>query len=62
MSLRARKARVLLLDDRIDILDGNAAGSSPANELFRTVADILALVRVSSAVLGPSANFHISFT
>ena len=62
MSTRARKARVSLLDDRIDILDKNAAGSSPPKEVFRTVAAILALVRVSSPALTPSANSRISFT
>ena len=46
MSTRARKAKVSLLDDKIHILDRGAAEYSPAKEVFKTVAAILALVRV----------------
>ena len=62
MSTHTRKARVSLLDDRIDILDKNAAGSSPAKKVFGTVATILVLVRVGSPALGPSADSHVPFS
>ena len=50
MATRKHKAKVSLLDDRIDILDGDAVGASPAKQVFKTVSTTLALVRVSVPV------------
>jgi len=52
----ARKTRVSLLDDKIDILDRGAVEASPVKQVFRTVSAIIALVRVSTLVLHPSVN------
>ena len=48
MATRARKAKVLLIDDRIDILNRDVAETFPANQAFRAVNGILALVRVGA--------------
>jgi len=50
MGVRRRKA-IVSLDDKIDILDKNAAEDSPAKQVFKTVSAILALVRVSAVAL-----------
>ena len=47
MATRTHKAKVSLLDDRIDVLNKDAAEASPAKQVFRTVSTTLALVRVS---------------
>ena len=47
MATRAHEAQASLLDDRIFILDRNLAEPFPADEVFKTVSAILALVRVS---------------
>jgi len=45
----ARRQKVTVsLDDKIDILDKRAVEDSPANQVFKTVRVILALVRVSA--------------
>lgn len=51
-----RNAKVSLLDDRIDILNGGAVEASPAKRVFQTVSTILALVRVSDLVLDLPVN------
>jgi len=45
-------------DDRIDTLDRNAVGASPARQIFRTVSTIIALIRVSILALLPPADSH----
>ena len=60
MSTRARKAWLSLLDRRVGVLNRGAAERSPAEEVFRTVAAILALVWVSVPVQCPSTNSRIS--
>ncbi|KAF9790923.1 kinase-like domain-containing protein [Thelephora terrestris] len=45
MTTRTRKSQMSVLDDRIDILDKNAAEPSPIKKVFSTVSAILALVR-----------------
>lgn len=60
MQTRTREAEVPLLDDRIDILNRNAGDASPANQVFRTVSTILALIRVGAPVLRSSVNRYIS--
>ena len=47
MATRTRKAKVSLLDDRINILNNDAVEASPAKQVFRNVSTTLALVRVS---------------
>ena len=46
MATHAHEAQISLLNDRIVILDRNLVDAFPANEVFRAVSDILALVRV----------------
>jgi len=58
MTKRTRKAKALLLDDRIDVLNRNAAEDSPAKQIFKTVRTTLALVRVSTPTLLPHMDFH----
>jgi len=48
MTTRTRKAKMSLLDDRIDILNGDAAKASTVKQVFRTVSTAIALVRVSA--------------
>ena len=62
MATHAHESPVSLLNDRIHVLDKNAAGSSPAKQVFRNVGAILALVRVSAFALRPSANSRVSLT
>lgn len=50
MAVRASNVQVSL-DDRIEILNRNAAEASQAKKVFRTVSTILGLVRVRSVVL-----------
>jgi len=50
MGVRRRKA-IVSLDDKIDILNKNAAEDSPAKQVFTTVSAILVLVRVSVVAL-----------
>ena len=45
-----------LLDDRINILDRNAADATPIQQVFSAVSGILVLVRVSTLALHPSWN------
>ena len=52
MTTRTRKAKASLLNDRIDILNKDAAETSAAKQVFRTVSATLALVRVSVPILG----------
>ena len=54
------EAQILLLDDRINILESNAAEYSPAKHAFEAVGDILALARVSILLLSPPVSFRIS--
>ena len=57
MATRTRKVHESLLDDRINILDGKAAGAPPgAKQVFKTVSDILALVRVGALTLRSSVS------
>lgn len=58
MATRTRKAKVSLLDDRIDILNRNAVEASSAKQVFRTVSATLALVRVGAPILHPPAYSH----
>ena len=48
MAARTRRAKVSRINDKIDILNRNAAETFPANQVFRTVSVILSLVRVSA--------------
>ena len=48
MAARTRRAKVSRINDKIDILNRNAAKTFPANQVFRTVSVILSLVRVSA--------------
>jgi len=48
MATRTRKAEAQLLYDRINILSRCTVGTSPADQVFRTVSSILTLVRVST--------------
>lgn len=48
MATHAHKAKVASLNNRINILNKNAVEASPTNRVFRTVGNILALVRVSA--------------
>lgn len=54
MRTRTRK----LLDDRIDILNGNAVDASPAQQVFRTASAILVLTRVCILVLVSPTDSH----
>jgi len=56
MATRARKAKMSLLDYRIDILNRGAIEASSAKQVFETVGTILTLVRVSVAILRPSVD------
>jgi len=56
--MATREAKVSLLDDRIDVLNRNAVEGSPAKQVFRTVSNTLALVRVSTRILRPPVNSH----
>ena len=47
-----------ILDDRINILDKNAADASPTWQIFITVSAILALIRVRVLVPVPPADPH----
>ena len=58
MPAHARKARVSLFNDRIDILKRNAVETSPTYQVFRTVDTILALVRVCVLIPCPPVNRH----
>jgi len=51
---------VSVLDDRIDILNRNAADASPVQQVYRTVSDILALVRVIAQVLLPPTTLIVA--
>ena len=46
MATRTRKAKVSLLDDRIEVLNREAIEASSAKQVFRTVSATIALVRV----------------
>ena len=48
MATRTRKAKALLFDDRLNILNKNVVETSPTKEVFRVVSTILALVRVGA--------------
>jgi len=48
MATRARRAKVLHINDKIDILNRNAVETFPAKQVFRTVGAILSLVRVGA--------------
>ena len=48
MATRTRKAKALLFDDRLNILNKNVVETSPTKEVFRVVSAILALVRVGA--------------
>ena len=58
MTTRTREAEVSLLNSRIDILNGDAAGASPAKQVFRAIGVILNLIRVSAFVVRSSVNYH----
>ena len=47
-----------LLNDSINILDGNAADASPTRRVFGTASAILALTRVSTLILIPPVDSH----
>ena len=53
MATRTRKAKVSLLDDRINILDQDAVKAISAKQVFGTVSATLALIRVSAPILRP---------
>ena len=60
MAAPAAEAQVSLLDDRIGILDRNAAEASPAGQVLRTVGAVLALVRVRALFLRSPLDSPIS--
>ena len=60
MAAPTAEAQASLLDDRIGILDKNAAEASPVSQVFRTVGAILALVRVRALLLRPPVDLPIS--
>ena len=47
-----------LLNDRINTLNNDAVNISPAQRIYRTVSDILVLVRVSALALLPPMDSH----
>lgn len=51
MATHKRKAKMSLLDDRIEILNRDATEASSAKQVFKTVSSTLALVRVSATIL-----------
>ena len=59
MAARTSKVRAVL-EDMIDILGKNATEAPPAKDIFETVCTILALVRVRTFILHPSADSQIS--
>ena len=52
------EAQWSILDDRINILNKSMAEVSPAQQVYSTSSDILALVRVSVLVLPPPTESH----
>ena len=56
MGTRARRVKASLLDDKIDILNRSAVEASPAQQVYRTVSAILALVRVCTHILLPAST------
>ena len=56
MATHIRNVDASRIDDRIDILNRKAVEAFPAKQVFRTAGAILALVRVSAAVLRPPVN------
>lgn len=59
MATRRSKTWVSLLD-KIDILDRKTTEASPtAQQVFKVVSGILALVRVGALALRPSVNSHL---
>ena len=54
MATRTRRAKVLHINDKIDILNRNAVETFPAKQVFRAVSAILSLVRVGAR----SASIH----
>ena len=51
MATRTRRDKASALDDRMDILNRHAVEVSPAQQVFRTVTAILALVQVIAHIL-----------
>ena len=58
MATRTRKVEVSFFNDKIDTLNRMAVDASPAQQVYRKVGGILALLQVGSLVLRLSVDSH----
>ena len=58
MATRTRKVEESFFNDKIDILNKMTVDASPAQQVYRKVGGILALLRVGSLVLCLSVDSH----